>query len=62
MRLSKTCAMPSTLVQLSAMSVPVVSAVNPPKDGMTLPPDAWIAAISAPKLAAEIGVLVSPSQ
>src|SRR5579871_1805832 len=54
--------MPLTLVQLSAMSVPVVSAVYPPKDGMTLPPDAWIAAMSAPKLAAEIGVLVSPSQ
>ena len=49
-------------MQLSASSVPVVSAVKPPNDGMTFPPFAWMAAMSAPKLACEIGWLVSPSQ
>ncbi len=49
-------------MQLSASSVPVVSAVKPPNDGMTLPPPAWMAAMSLPKLACEIGSLVLPSQ
>jgi hypothetical protein len=43
----------------------VVSAVYPPNDGITLPPAAWIAAMSAPKLpaaVAEIGVAVEPFQ
>jgi hypothetical protein len=42
--------------------VPVVSAVKPPNDGMTLPPADWMAAMSLPKLAGEIGSLVLPSQ
>jgi hypothetical protein len=54
--------MAGTLVQLSASSVPVVSAVNPPKDGMTFPPCAWMAAMSLPKLAAPMGWAVLPSQ
>src|SRR5580698_10220576 len=64
-RLSYTLAIALTLVQLSASSVPVVSAPYPPKDGMTVPPRAWMAAMSAPKLpatVAEIGVEVSPFQ
>src|SRR5215475_6379466 len=51
-----------TLVQLSASSVPVSSAVNPPKDGTTSPPPACIVAMSLPKLDDEIGMLVSPLQ
>ena len=52
-------------MQLSASSVLVVSAVNPPNEGMTFPPARWIVAMSAPKLpvaVAEIGVDVTPSQ
>ena len=65
MRDSYTLAIASTLVQLSASSVPVVSAVYPPKDGITFPPAACTAAMSAPKLpaaVAEIGVAVLPFQ
>src|SRR5580698_2120513 len=64
-RLSYTLAIALTLVQLSASSVLVVSAVYPPNDGMTVPPRAWMAAMSLPKLpatVAEIGVDVSPFQ
>ena len=62
---SYTFAIALALVQLSASSVPVVSAVYPPNDGITLPPARCTAAISAPKLPgaeAEIGVLVLPFQ
>src|ERR1700743_2778039 len=65
MRDSNTWAIALTLVQLSASSVPVVSAVNPPKDGITFPPRACTAAMSAPRLpgaVAEIGVAVFPFQ
>ena len=49
-------------MQLSAMSVPLLSALSPPKDGMTLPPAACSAEMSLPKFAEESGSLVSPSQ
>ncbi|CAM5551875.1 hypothetical protein SFUMM280S_09643 [Streptomyces fumanus] len=49
-------------MQLSAISVPVVSAVYPPKEGMTSPPLPWIVLMSAPKVEAAIGMLVSPFQ
>jgi hypothetical protein len=51
-----------TSVQLSAISVPVVSAAYPPNEGMTSPPAAWIVLMSAPKAEAATGMLVSPFQ
>src|SRR6266545_6591200 len=49
-----------TLVQLSASSTPVLSAVNPPSDGMTSPPLDRIVLMSAPNVDDAIGMLVSP--
>src|SRR5206468_12287914 len=50
----------ATLVQLSAISVPVSSAVNPPNDGMTSPPADRIVAMSAPNVDVETGMPASP--
>src|ERR1700674_3492116 len=45
---SYAAAIAGTLVQLSAISVPEWSALNPPKEGMTSPPAARILAMSVP--------------
>ncbi len=42
-----TAAIWSTSVQLPAISAPVVSAVQPPKEAMTSPPRPWIVLMSA---------------
>src|SRR5579859_7411293 len=54
-------AIEETLVQLSAISVFVVSAVYPPKDGTTSPPRDRIVAIDDAKVV-PIGWLVLPFQ
>src|SRR4051794_36015277 len=51
-----------TSVQLSAISVPVLSAVYPPKDGTTSPPPARIAAMSPPNDDDAMGMPASPFQ
>src|SRR2546430_14451614 len=50
----------STSGQLSAISVAVLSAVNPPNDGTTSPPRARICAISRPKTPRDTGFVGSP--
>lgn len=62
MTFSYAAAICCTSVQLSAISVPVVSAVYPPNEGMTSPPLAWIVLMSEPKVEAAIGMPVSPFQ
>ena len=52
----------STSAQLSAISVAVLSALNPPKDGTTSPPRARIFAMSGPKTARLTGLVGSPFQ
>src|SRR4051794_10900060 len=60
MTFSNWAAIESTLVQLSAISVPPLSAAYPPNEGMTSPPELRIAVMSEPKVPAEIGIEVSP--
>src|ERR1700712_3645309 len=59
---SNWAAIVSTLVQLSAISVPVLSAAYPPNDGITSPPPARMAGMSDPNDDAAIGRPVSPFQ
>src|SRR5690242_18204472 len=51
-----------TLVQLSASSVPELSAAYPPNDGTTSPPLARIVLMSLPNVDVAIGMPVSPFQ
>ena len=44
-----------TLVQLSAISVPVLSAVNPPNDGITSPPADRMLEMAEPNVLDAIG-------
>src|SRR5262249_57972993 len=53
-------AIESTLVQLSDSSVPLVSAVNPPKDGTTSSPRARMLAMALPNVPDETGMPASP--
>ena len=62
MTFSYAAAIESTLVQLSAISVPPLSAAYPPKDGMTSPPRERMVEMSAPNTDDEIGWLVEPFQ
>ncbi len=62
MTFSNAAAIWLTSVQLSASSVPVLSAVYPPNEGITSPPLARIWAIWAPKVALETGMELSPFQ
>ena len=50
----------STLEQLSAISVAVSSALNPPNDGMTSPPRVRIFAMSMPNVDRATGFVESP--
>src|SRR5215469_13381143 len=60
MTFSYAAAILSTSAQLSAISVAVSSALNPPNDGTTSPPRARIFAMSAPKVECATGVVGSP--
>src|SRR5689334_12708926 len=62
MTFSYCAAIEPTLEQLSAISVPVSSAVNPPNDGTTSPPPARIALMSEPNDDEAMGMPVSPFQ
>src|SRR2546426_1063154 len=59
---SNACAIWLTLVQLSAISVPPLSAAKPPNDGITSPPPARIVLMSLPKVELDTGRLESPFQ
>src|SRR5881398_3437907 len=60
MTFSKAAAIALTLVQLSASSVPVLSAVKPPNDGTTSPPLLRMALMSAPNVEDATGMPGSP--
>src|SRR3954447_10655263 len=62
MTFSNWAAIESTFVQLSASSVPWLSAAYPPNDGITSPPRERIALMSLPNDDAAIGRPVSPFQ